>query len=96
MRNAGYRYTLVIDANKWGQDLASVLEYGETLLENDPEKNLLFSVHMYGGWNKTEKIGIELQKAYDLSLPLVVGEFGYNFDNGKNNLNCKVDHKEMD
>jgi mannan endo-1,4-beta-mannosidase len=91
-RDAGYKTTLVIDAPGWGQDINAIQQYGKELLEYDPLHNLLFSVHMYHSWNDPLKIDKELQKTYDLSLPLVVGEFGYNFDNGHNNLKCKVDH----
>jgi mannan endo-1,4-beta-mannosidase len=92
MRNAGYKTTLVIDAPGWGQKLEPVLQCGKELLQSDPLHNLLFSVHMYGSWNDSQKIDHELQKAYDDSIPLIVGEFGYNFDKGNNNLHCMVDH----
>ena len=92
LRNSGIRTTLVIDAPGWGQNLQPILQCGKELLGYDPQKNLLFSIHMYGSWNDQKNIETELQKVYDLSLPLIVGEFGYNFDNGNNNLKCMVDH----
>ena len=92
LRKAGYKTTLVIDAPGWGQNIDAIYEYGKELLESDPEKNILFSVHMYYSWNDPKKIEKELQKAHDLSIPLLVGEFGYNFDKGFNNLKCMVDH----
>ncbi len=92
LRNSGIRTTLVIDAPGWGQNFQPILQYGKELLDYDPQKNLLFSIHMYSSWNNSQFIETELQKAHDLSLPLIVGEFGYNFDNGNNNLKCMVDH----
>ncbi len=92
LRKAGIKTTLVIDAPGWGQNLQPILEFGKDVLEYDQEKNILFSVHMYGSWNDSNKIDQELQKAYDLSLPLIVGEFGYNYNDGGNNLKCKADH----
>jgi mannan endo-1,4-beta-mannosidase len=92
LRNAGYKTSLVIDAPGWGQNLDPILQYGKELLQSDPQHNLIFSVHMYGSWNDPQKIEFELQKVYDASLPLIVGEFGYNFDKGHNNLHCMVDH----
>jgi mannan endo-1,4-beta-mannosidase len=92
LRKAGYETTLVIDAPNWGQKIEPIFDYGKELLEFDPKHNLLFSIHMYGFWNDRQKVDTSLQKAYDLSLPLIVGEFGYNFDNGNNNLKCMVDH----
>ena len=93
LRKAGYTTTIVIDAPGWGQNLQPVLEYGNALLEHDPLHNLLFSIHMYGSWNNAEKIKNDLQKAYEADLPLIVGEFGYNHNNGMNNLGCEVDQK---
>jgi len=95
LRDAGYKTTLVIDAPGWGQDIYAIQKYGKELLESDLQKNLLFSVHMYYSWNDPAKIGSELKKTHDLSIPLVVGEFGYNFDKGHNNLKCTVDHTEI-
>ena len=92
LREAGYKTTLVIDAPGWGQDIAAIQDYGKELLSHDPLHNLLFSVHMYYSWNDPVRIERELQKTSELSLPLIIGEFGYNFDNGYNNLNCTVDH----
>ena len=48
-------------------------------------------MHIYGNWNDNAKIDRELKYFVDHKLALVVGEFGYNSNNGKNNLSCKVD-----
>jgi mannan endo-1,4-beta-mannosidase len=92
LRSAGYSTTIVIDAPGWGQNLEPIMQYGKVLLDYDPLHNLLFSVHMYGSWNDPQKIDHELQKAFDASLPLIVGEFGYDYNKGDNNLGCRVDH----
>lgn len=93
LRAAGYKTTIVIDASGWGQNLQPILDYGKTLLNYDILHNLLFSIHMYGSWNDPEKIKTELRKAYDAELPLIVGEFGYNYNNGENNLKCTVNER---
>ena len=95
MRQAGFKTTLVVDAPGWGQNIKPILECGQQLIENDPEHNILFSVHMYGSWNKEKNIIDRLAEANDLNLPLIVGEFGYNCNNGKNNLHCKANHKTI-
>jgi mannan endo-1,4-beta-mannosidase len=92
LRNAGYKTTIVIDAPGWGQKIDPFFVYWEDVLTHDPLKNVLFSVHMYGSWNDSQKIENDLQRAFDMKIPLIVGEFGYNFDNGNNNLGCKVNH----
>ncbi|MCU4164014.1 cellulase family glycosylhydrolase [Carboxylicivirga caseinilyticus] len=95
MRQAGYKTTIVIDAPGWGQNMSPVIRYGQELLDFDPQHNLLFSVHMYGSWNDDTQIESELTKAQYLHLPIIVGEFGYNYNNGDNNLGCKVNHRRV-
>lgn len=92
MRKVGYTTTLVIDATGWGQNMNPILECGQELIDSDPLHNILFSIHMYGSWNRAEKIKEQLSLCYKKDLPIIVGEFGYNYDNGKNNLTCKVNH----
>ncbi|HYH05247.1 MAG TPA: cellulase family glycosylhydrolase [Bacillota bacterium] len=91
IRAAGMTNPLVIDAPGWGQDSECIKAYGRELLSHDPQKNLIFSIHMYGNWNDPAKIRSELTTLKQRGLPVVVGEFGYNYQNGNNNLNCKVD-----
>lgn len=93
LRNAGYKTTIVIDAPGWGQNIFPVLEYAHELTNYDILNNILYSVHMYGSWNNEDTIKMMLQKAYDKEIPLIVGEFGYNFQNGNNNLKCKVNQQ---
>lgn len=93
MREAGYKTTLVVDAPGWGQNIKPILKRGRELIENDPLHNVLFSVHMYGSWNNPNEITEKLEAAKKENLPLIVGEFGYNYDNGHNNLHCKADHR---
>jgi mannan endo-1,4-beta-mannosidase len=95
LRQAGYKTTLVIDGPNWGQGMDPILEFGKELEEYDPQHNLLFSVHMYYFWNDPKTIETNLQKVIEKSIPLIVGEFGYNFQNGENNLKCQVDHKTV-
>ncbi len=91
MRNAGLDHCLVIDGSGWGQNINPIKNYGAELLKLDPKHNLLFDIHMYGSWNDAGKIKQELNYIHDSKIPLIVGEFGYNSNNGKNNLTCKVD-----
>lgn len=92
MRKAGYTTTLVIDAPGWGQNIDPIIKCGQSLIDSDPLHNILFSIHMYGSWNKPERIKEKLTLCHKMDLPLIVGEFGYNYDHGKNNLTCKADH----
>lgn len=83
LRDAGIKNTIMIDAAGWGQYAEPIGKYGKTLLEEDPDKNLVFSVHMYGAAGKSPRV-IEqnLKYATNNGLCVVVGEFGYNHSDG--------------
>lgn len=93
LRNAGFTTTLVIDGPGWGQNGNAGLWYGQELLNYDPRHNLLFSIHMYGSWNNAANINSIMSAYKSANLPLVIGEFGYNYNNGNNNLGSRVDHR---
>lgn len=95
LRSNGIKTTIVVDAPGWGQNIQPIIDYGNELLEYDPENNLLFDIHMYGSWNDSTMIKTKLKEAYQKNLPLVVGEFGYNYDSGNNNLSCAVNHRTI-
>jgi mannan endo-1,4-beta-mannosidase len=78
MRAAGIHTPLVIDASIWGKNLDILDATADRLLDADPEKNLLFSVHLY--WSISDGadanfIRSKLQKSVHLGYPLIVGEF---------------------
>jgi mannan endo-1,4-beta-mannosidase len=78
MRNAGIHTPLVIDAADWGKNLALLDATASTLINIDPEKNLLFSLHIY--WSKftgadANMIRSRLQNSVSLGYPLILGEF---------------------
>jgi mannan endo-1,4-beta-mannosidase len=82
MRNAGIHVPLVIDAAEWGKNLDMLVSTGQDIIDNDPDHNLIFSVHMY--WAVSEGadstfITNKLKSAVDANLPLIVGEFTYEF-----------------
>jgi mannan endo-1,4-beta-mannosidase len=78
MRVAGIHTPLVIDASYWGKSLDILDASADRLTAADPEKNLLFSVHLY--WSISDGadanfIRSKLQKSINLGYPLIVGEF---------------------
>ncbi|NLG84897.1 MAG: cellulase family glycosylhydrolase [Firmicutes bacterium] len=89
MRSNGISNTIVIDSGGWGQDDQDIRKYAKELLGVD--SNLMFSIHMYGEWNDNNKINDFLTYCKNNGLPIMVGEFGYNYNDGNNNLSCKVD-----
>ena len=77
MRAAGIHVPLIIDASRWGRNVEQLLNTGPWLQQQDPDHNLIFSVHWYHADNNTERITTALEKAVALNLPLIVGEFAH-------------------
>jgi mannan endo-1,4-beta-mannosidase len=83
MRNAGFDHTLMVDAPNWGQDWENIMRNNaRTVWNSDPDKNLLFSVHMYGVYDTAAEITSYLNYFRSENLPIVVGEFGFNHSDG--------------
>src|SRR5688572_28366458 len=77
LRSAGLTHTLMIDAANWGQDWSNTMRTNAMQIWNsDPQRNLIFSVHMYEVYNQASTITSYMQAFDDLGLPLVIGEFG--------------------
>lgn len=80
IRAAGIHVPIMIDGHTWGQSINVLQSCGPALIEHDPDKNILLSVHMWWpamyGHNAQEVID-ELTESYEMELPLVVGEFGH-------------------
>ena len=82
MRAAGYTGTLVVDAGGCGQSAGDILNYGAAVLAADPQKNILFDVHVYGNfflpatasWQQDYSTAMTKLKA--TGLPIILGEFG--------------------
>ena len=78
LRDASIHVPLVIDATDSGKDLSILSATADRLIQADPDKNLIFSVHPY--WpklagNDANSIQSKLQAAVALGYPLIVGEF---------------------
>ncbi len=83
MRQAGIHVPLIIDATDWGKNINILQSEGPALLEADPDHNLLFSIHLWWPlmWGYSEKKIIdELAESVAMELPLIVGEFGNQWD----------------
>jgi mannan endo-1,4-beta-mannosidase len=79
LRQAGYTGPLMIDTGGCGEDLSDLLNYATAVFNSDPEKNVIFSLHMY--YNASAALaGNSLQQLASLSqsvgMVFVVGEFG--------------------
>jgi mannan endo-1,4-beta-mannosidase len=83
LRAAGYSVPIMIDAGGWGQDTADLLTYAKQVFDSDPQKNVIFSFHVYEGlgtpWTAASLNSFALQlKALSASsgMVFVFGEFG--------------------
>ena len=95
MRNAGIKNTIMVDASGWGQNSKVIIEKGKYVLDSDPLRNVMFSVHMYASYNDSNSIYSTLEAIQNQGLCVIVGEFGYNYNNGGNNLGCTVNADEV-
>ena len=77
MRAAGIHVPLVIDPSGWGRNVEQLHNTGPWLQQQDPDHNLMFSVHWWHSDNDTERITTALEKSVALNLPLIVGEFAH-------------------
>lgn len=83
LRDAGIKNTIMVDAGGWGQYAQSIADYGKEVFESDPDKNTMFSVHMYGtAGNFPRTISDNLRKITEQGLCVIVGEFGYKHSDG--------------
>lgn len=82
VRNAGLDHCIMVDAAGWGQCSPSVHNRGANVLDADPNKNVIFSIHMYGTAGKTSNIKSNINNVIDQNLALCIGEFGWYHSDG--------------
>ena len=83
LREAGIKNTIMVDSAGWGQYAKCIGDYGAEVFNSDPDRNTMFSVHMYGTAGKNqETIRTNIEYATSQELCICVGEFGYNHSDG--------------
>lgn len=76
LRAAGFKHALMVDAANWGQDWQNIMrDNAASVLASDPQKNVIFSVHMYEVYNNASTINNYMSSFKSNGLALVVGEF---------------------
>lgn len=86
LRSAGLHHTLMIDGPHWGQDWRNVMREGggKRIWDADPDKNLIFSVHMYDVYGSAQTVTSYFNRFLENNeAPLVVGEFAADHGPGK-------------
>ncbi|MDT0345887.1 cellulase family glycosylhydrolase [Streptomyces litchfieldiae] len=83
LRNAGFDHTIMVDAPNWGQDWSGTMRSNARSVFNaDPDRNTMFSVHMYGVYDTAAEVRDYLTAFVNAGLPILVGEFGHNHSDG--------------
>ncbi|MFC6020082.1 cellulase family glycosylhydrolase [Plantactinospora solaniradicis] len=83
LRNAGFDHTIMVDAPNWGQDWRFIMrDNAQSVFNADPDRNTVFSIHMYGVFDTAAEITDYLGRFRSANLPIVVGEFGHNHSDG--------------
>jgi hypothetical protein len=85
LRAAGYTAPLVIDSGGCGQNFADFLSYSTEVYNADPQKNVIFSLHLYGAAPNAISSNMYSQMA-SLSatqgMAFIIGEFGPGYNIG--------------
>ncbi len=83
LREAGIKNMLMVDAAGWGQYADSIRISGKTVFNADPDKNTVFSIHMYETAGKNAStIQTNINNALGIGVPVVIGEFGWKHTGG--------------
>ncbi|MEW2383931.1 cellulose binding domain-containing protein [Micromonospora sp. NPDC047707] len=83
LRAADLDHTIMVDAPNWGQDWTFTMrDNASTVFAADPDRNTVFSIHMYGVFDTAAEISDYLGRFRAARLPIVVGEFGHNHSDG--------------
>lgn len=83
IRAAGLHHTIMVDAPNWGQDWQfQMRDNAATVFAADPDRNTVFSIHMYGVFDTAAEVTDYLGRFRTAGLPIVVGEFGFNHSDG--------------
>ncbi len=51
LRAAGYLAPILIDSGGCGQDMEDLSKYSQAVFDSDPQRNIMFAVHLYGNTN---------------------------------------------
>ncbi|MGS2643275.1 cellulase family glycosylhydrolase [Streptosporangium sp. G12] len=83
LRSNGFQHLIMVDAPNWGQDWNFTMrDNAATVAAADPQRNTVFSVHMYGVFDTAAEVTSYLQAFQTAGLPLVIGEFGFDHSDG--------------
>ena len=74
LRENGINNLLLIDSAQWAGTPRAILKQGKKLIEADPQHNIAFAMHTYGGWRKAgDPITIN-NVAYFFDTPIMLDQ----------------------
>jgi mannan endo-1,4-beta-mannosidase len=77
LRSAGFGHAIMVDAPNWGQDYSGTMRNdARRVFEEDPRRNTIFSIHMYGVYENADTVRDYLDYFVSAGLPILIGEFG--------------------
>jgi len=82
LRNAGIKHCVMIDSDGYGQGVDCIRNVGRSVLDSDQERNVIFSVHMYGHAGNAEMVKSNIDGIVNQGLALCIGEFGWYHSDG--------------
>lgn len=77
IRNAGLTHCLMVDAAGWGQEVASLTNQAQNILNADPQKNVIFSIHMYEVAGAPGRVQTNIDNVLSHGVALCIGEFAW-------------------
>ncbi|MCW2639883.1 MAG: cellulose-binding family [Dactylosporangium sp.] len=84
LRDSGLKHLIMVDGPDWGQDWSGVMRStAPSVFSSDPQRNTVFSVHMYGVYGTASKVTDYYNAFQSAGMPLVVGEFGWKHTDGE-------------
>ncbi|MBR1786547.1 MAG: cellulase family glycosylhydrolase [Paludibacteraceae bacterium] len=82
IRSAGLKHCLMVDAAGWGQEVSSLTDKAQEILQADPLKNIVFSVHMYGSAGAPGRATSNINMLLNRQIALCIGEFAWYHTDG--------------
>ena len=87
MRANGYGGLLAVDSGGCGQDPQDLIQYAAAVLAADPMHNILFDLHIYGGFQAKSDVDTALDQIQATGISVMLGEFGPGRDIGPSPTN---------
>jgi mannan endo-1,4-beta-mannosidase len=75
LRDAGYTMPISVTSGGCGQSIVDITNYAQEVFNSDPQKNIIFDVHVYGG-TTSANVASNFAALKATGLAIMIGEFG--------------------